>query len=175
MKYKFGIIGILIVFTFIEKNSFAQSENKLKIGLGIEFPISEWIDHEYEYWQYPLNSFYIPIDIKSKIRIEPKFGITIIRHEWASNLSPWTFPEFLLEIGILKINSFNKFNLLYGFRGGYTTAVANFTFAPTISGEYFLHERFSLGTEVQTKFYYNFDKFVFLTKTYAVVRYYFKI
>jgi hypothetical protein len=123
----------------------------------------------------------VPIDVTSRIRIEPEIGVI---RDTASHDSDVTILETLSQLapisatqetrvttvsagaGAFFVQTSDKIKMQYGVRAGYarsatTVSLSAFTFetrlngyfiAPAVGGEYFVVDRFSLGAELQVRY-----------------------
>jgi hypothetical protein len=113
------------------------------------------------------HKFYFPMYIHTNFRIEPEIDLGIF------NTTNEDFNDRIdIEVGIGTFYRFTYHNLeIYpGFRFGYlylksdaeninnSIKSTGFFFTPTIGGEYFLFERFSLGAELQFKYIHRNEK-----------------
>jgi hypothetical protein len=156
MKPKITLLALIMTLITIQtlygqKQQYEPSGSKF--GLGASTGIFELA---------PINSIYLTIDMGSVLRFEP-----VIAFEIAEG-----YREYSVTAGFFKKNPYSNFDLLYGLRFGLyreeTTVIA-----PTIGGEYYFMEKFSLGSEVQLKGLITDDKLEVITNTSIIVRFYF--
>jgi len=163
------LLTILILFSTLifcqTDDEPTENKSNSKYGVGVSlFNLSDLTDNfNYE----PKNIIHINIDAIKGIRIEPNFGIFIQEKD----------KSYAFGFGLFARNSKEKFNLLYGIRsrilmisekrtynnfnpttGNYETSTRTisdkvYTNSAVLGGEYYFIKNFSLGTEVQFKFY----------------------
>lgn len=165
------LIITYLIFSF-SNSAMAQGEpeSKLKVGIGVS--LFNYADIYYEDELEALTSIHIPLDFKG-VRIEPSFGLVTGK-----------ISETKLDFGLgafIKSN-IERFNVLYGLRLGIITGDLGFgggnykSIAPTVGGEYFLHDKFSIGCEAQLKgivFYHYYTTSTLLyTNGVIMVRFY---
>ena len=160
MKLRTLLLSSLILFFCTNLFSQEEKDSEFKIGIGISlFNIA---DYEWDYESAGSNDIYIPIDINDKFRIEPSVGFSI------SNYS----EGFSAGIGGFGKSTISDFNLLYGMRFAYNSNEI-LTIAPTVAGEYYFINHFSLGCEVQLRGLIYGGELAAYTRSSLLVRFYF--
>jgi hypothetical protein len=137
-----------------------STKNDFKIGIGVAlFNIA---DLEYFYYPDASQTIHVPIDFNKRYRIEPYLGFSISSVQ----------GQFSVGIGAFRKFSKPKFHTYTGFRSGYAID-GIITIAPTVGGEYFFIENFSIGSEIQLRAYFTEDETSVHTNALILVRFYF--
>ncbi len=156
-------IFVFLCFLLTQPLLAQENENNgSKFGFGVH--LFDIVDHNYFNDSSPLNSVLMTIDFNDKIRLEPSVGFSVSDG----------FDQYSIGIGIFGKKPKQNFNILYGLRLGYysneTTKIA--VISPTLGGEYFFIENFSIGCEVQLSNVLNDGDFSILTSSSVIVRFY---
>jgi hypothetical protein len=151
---------IFIVIGFSSQCLFAQElkSTQNKFGLGVSlFNLSEYLN-ESSFG----NSIYLTINTKNNFRIEPWFGFSFSKSR----------SKYVLGLGAFKLKDLSNFKLLTGIRLGLSDG-SIFFIAPTLGGEYYFNEHFSIGSEIQLRGTFERGDFTLLSNTLVIVRFYF--
>jgi len=159
---KISLYTSLLLISFI---GFSQEENDLSneksFGLGTKI-----IDNIGNFSAYGfdgrIQTIYFTIDLNDKIRIEPELAFSLN--------SGANYFEY--GLGLFGKKPITKFNFLYGLRFGGNTEESGY-FAPTIGGECFIIDNFSIGSEIQVMSIVRRGDSVTFTSTELVARFYF--
>ena len=158
-------IGTTLTLVFmalmISQISFGQENDNKKFKFGLGASLFNYSDYVFEHDDEPINSIYMTIDIGNKFRLEP-----VVAFMYDAG-----FEAFSIGIGGFGRKSISKFNLLYGLRLGFISE-GYISVAPTIGGEYYFIENFSIGSEVQLKGFY-YGELAVLTYSSVIMRFYF--
>jgi hypothetical protein len=139
----------LLLFSFISPSLYSQDSSVFKhknIGFGAD--ISD--DRRY----------YLPIYISDNFKIEPDFIIQFFKDERSYRSS-----SIELSIGLFYTINYQNLIPYFGLRSGFSYRDIDnpgndsyiekgIMFGPSIGGEYFLMERFSIGPEIYLKYKY---------------------
>jgi hypothetical protein len=144
---KLSFIVIFIVFLFVISITVQAQEKISWIGLGVGL-------NNLASFDYP--SFYLPINISAKFRLEPE--IWFYRYSETGNIFEETQTNLSLGLGVFFVVQKEKLDIYYGTRNGIifsktrTWSQTDFYIGPATGAEYYLHERFSLGGEIQLRY-----------------------
>ena len=163
-KNKLHFIIMILILLTISSNINAQEEtrNPGKFGIGVSiFNFSDFvlIDGDLGY----SNSFYFPIAISDKFRLEPEIGFIIADAELLYNIG----------LGIFGLSVKNNLLLSYGLRiGAFNTEY--YHISPTIGTEYLFTNQFSIGAQFQIFGLIDYGELIALTNASVFFRFYFK-
>ena len=150
----FIVYGLSSHFLFAQELKSTQS----KFGIGVSFfNLSEYLN-ESSFG----NSIYLTINTKNNFRLEPTIGFS-----FSKDLS-----KYYLGLGAFKFKDISNLRILTGIRLGLTDK-SRFDIAPTLGGEYYLKDHFSIGSEIQLRGTYEKGDFTIFTNTLVLVRFYF--
>ena len=194
------LVLLLGIALFLVPNLVDAQEKGTRVGVGV----SMGREIIYVYWQsivtmsdYP--SFYLPLYITSRFRIEPEFGFW--RYSYSEDVDRYEkskYTVFSLGCGIFPASKMGKVQIYYGARFVYIhfsrraevshngkvvfdQSKTDFSIGPAIGGEYFFSDHLSLGGEAQLN-YISIGQFVdddeiseslISSKTLVFVRWYF--
>lgn len=164
MKKRIALLSVFIMTLFSTQYLFAQENeiNGSKFGLGVSlFNLAESM---YEYYDEPINSIYMTVDIGNNFRLEPVVGFALYDDG---------YMQYSIGVGVFKRKAISNFNLLYGLRLGMSNNCETTFIAPTIGGEYFFIKNFSIGSEVQLRRLFNDGDVLTTTNSNVLVRFYF--
>lgn len=153
---------LLIIMLVLSSLLFGQeSSGKLsKFGFGSSFfNLSDLYVSDYDL----TNSIYLTMDFGYSFRLEPVFNFIIDEG----------MEQYSFGLGVFGLKEKEKFKIIYGSR----VAIGSneiFELSPTIGGEYYFIENFSLGSEIQLRGLSSDGDWVFITNTSIIVRFYFK-
>ena len=156
--------SLLIVLLSVISNQISYGQEKEDIGLKFGFGVSLFnlTEYSYEFDYEPTNSIYMTFDLNNKFRIEPTVAFAINEN----------FDQYTIGVGVFKKKKITKFNSLYGIRlalcSNETLAIA-----PTLGGEYYFIDNFSVGSEVQLKVLLKNNDWTLLTNSSIIFRFYF--
>lgn len=148
-----------------------KTESKAGIGISV-FNFDLFLYDYFDNYQ-PAGMISFPLNVGKKTRIEPEIG-------FAS--SPGYGAEYILSvnIGFLRMNRKNDFNLLYGMKTGFTMLDSPddlwLSIGPILGGEHYFSKHFSIGAEIKLQgTYYDAwdDGFYLSTGTSFQARFYF--
>lgn len=151
---------IFIVIGLSTQSLFAQEvkSNQNKFGLGVSlFNLSEYLN-ESSFG----NSIYLTINTKNNFRLEPTIGFSFSKNQ----------SKYVLGLGVFKLKDLSNLKLITGIRLGLSNDNI-YVIAPTLGGEYYFNEHFSIGSEIQLRGTFERGDFTFLTNTLVIVRFYF--
>jgi hypothetical protein len=150
----FIVIGLSSYCLFAQELKSTQS----KFGIGVSlFNLSEYLN-ESSFG----NSIYLTINTKNNFRFEPTIGFTFSKDR----------SKYVLELGAFKLKDISNLRLLTGIRLGLSDGNI-FVIAPSLGGEYYFNEHFSIGSEIQLRGTFERGDFTLLTNTLLLVRFYF--
>jgi hypothetical protein len=129
-----------------------------KIGIGVSF----FNLTEYLFESSVGNTIYLTINRKNNFRLEPSLGFSFTDNQ----------SKFIFGVGAFKQKELTRLNLLTGIRLGLSDSKIYFI-APTLGGEYFFDEHFSLGSEIQIRGSFKRRDFKLLSNTSIMLRFYF--
>lgn len=135
---------------------FKSTQSKFGIGVSL-FNLSEYLN-ESSFG----NSIYLTINTKNNFRLEPTLGFSFSKSR----------SKYDLGLGVFKLKELSNLMLLAGIRLGLSDG-SIFIFAPTLGGEYYFNEHFSIGSEIQLRGTFESEDFKLLTNTLVLVRFYF--
>jgi len=107
---------------------------------------------------------YLPIDISESWRVEPSFRYYHYKNDYRSEFPSSSYENVELAVGVFKKKLiFENIKFLYGVRTGYfqtkidsdynTTGEGDgYIFTPTVSFEYLINRKFSVGGEVGLRY-----------------------
>jgi hypothetical protein len=163
---------LLFLMIFFSASYLVQAqEERCRIGIGVGLSTL-----------YELPSFYLPINVSSKFRLEPEIGF--YRHSAASFFGEEISTTLSIGCGIFRVVSKGKADMYYGARTGLvynsyrTISITDFYVGPATGGDYLFDKHFSLGGEIQLNFVFigllhGEDIGEIKTKTLFFVRWYF--
>lgn len=135
-----------------------QKDEDFKFGLGVTF--FNILDYAFE--DGPLNTFNLIMDFNEKFRLEPSVGFILAEGDL----------QYTFSMGAFYKKSISDFCLLTGIEFGVRNTDI-LEFAPTIGGEYYFIDNFSIGAEVQVSGMIIDGSTGLLTKSSLLVRFYF--
>lgn len=153
----------LLIFIVVGLSSQCLFAQELKstqktFGLGVSlFNLSEYINESLFG-----NTIYLTINTKNNFRLEPTIGFSFSKDR----------SKYALGLGVFKQKDLSNLRLLAGLRLSLSDGNI-FNIAPTLGGEYYFNEHFSIGSEIQLKGTFGRDDFTLLTNTLVLVRFYF--
>jgi hypothetical protein len=163
---------VVILFSTIV-TTFAQETKQSKIGFGVSIVDVKDLIRILSGDGDISPSIFLPINVSSKLRIEPEIGFFTVTSEdktpTQNEKNKDYSDQFHFGIGIFPLKDLVSYNLYYGARLGYIhfssynendmgytvreeSSSGGFFISPTIGGEYFFNNHFSLGGEVQVRF-----------------------
>jgi hypothetical protein len=151
---------ILMIIALSSHCLFAQESKspQRKFGIGVSlFNLSEYLN-ESSFG----NSIYLTINTKSNFRLEPTFGFIFSKSQ----------SKYVLGLGAFKFKDISNFRIVTGIRLGLSDGNI-FAIAPSLGGEYYFNDHFSIGSEVQLRGTIESGDFTFLTNTLVLARFYF--
>jgi hypothetical protein len=80
--------------------------------------------------------------------------------------------KYVLGLGAFKYKDISNLRILTGIRLGLSDGNI-FDIAPSLGGEYYFNDHFSIGNEVQLRGKFERGDFTFLTNTLVLARFYF--
>lgn len=177
---KASVTLILIMIFLMAPVLLNAKEKKCRVGIGVS------LGKEYMWFgsSNVFPTFYVPIDISSKFRLEPEIGFNL----YSESFGIWDEPSSIIYLGcgIFAMSQKEKVNIYYGARTGliftsynWNGSRTDFYVGPVTGGEYFLTKNFSLGGEIQVSYIFislirGEDRASQLkTKTLIFVRWYF--
>jgi hypothetical protein len=147
-----------------------QPDKRTQVGIGItigkEFTVSGE-DGSFIFLPVGFTNIYVPILIRSKFRIEPELGW--FRSSQSGDITEYSFTSFRYGLGIFSATQKQKMHLYYGLRLGINrtsisyksaefflsnegTSKTDFFIGPSLGGEYFFSDHFTLGGEAQLNY-----------------------
>jgi hypothetical protein len=151
---------ILIVTGLSSHCLFAQElkSTQSKFGVGVSlFNLSEYLN-ESSYG----NSIYLTINTKNNLRLEPTIGFSFSKSR----------SKYVFGFGVFKLKDLSSLKLFSGIRLGLSDGII-LVIAPTLGGEYYFNEHFSIGSEIQLRGTFEREDFTLLTNSLFLVRFYF--
>jgi hypothetical protein len=151
---------VLMIIVLSSNCLYAQEAKSLQrnFGIGVSlFNLSEYLN-ESSFG----NSIYLTINTKSNFRLEPTFGFIFSKSQ----------SKYVMGLGAFKFKDFSNLRMLTGIRLGFSDGNV-FTIAPSLGGEYYFSDHFSVGSEVQLRVTIENGDFTFLTNTLVLARFYF--
>ena len=151
-------------------NLYSQDSSSVKYGFGLSIiDFRNAVDGVYTYHGYSPN-FSIPIIINSNFKIEPTIGFysRTFKYKSANDDEERNENSFQIGIGIFSIKKYDNLMIYYGGHLGVILLYKdekddNVTYideegfgyfvSPAIGGEYFISDHFSVGGEIQFKYY----------------------
>ena len=152
-----------LVFLIIVLSSYCLYAQEAKshqrnFGIGVSlFNLSEYLN-ESSFG----NSIYLTINTKRNFRLEPTFGFIFSK----------SHSKYVLGIGAFKFKDISNLRILTGIRLGLSDGNI-IAIAPSLGGEYYFNDHFSVGSEVQLRGTFERGDFTFLTNTLVLARFYF--
>ena len=156
MKKTLFILMIALSSHCLFAQEFKSPQRKFGIGVSL-FNLSEYLN-ESSYG----NSIYLTINTKNNFRIEPTFGFTFSKSQ----------NKYILGLGAFKYKDISNLRIVTGIRLGLSDGNI-FAIAPSLGGEYYFNDHFSIGSEVQLRGTIESGDFTFLTNTLVLARFYF--
>lgn len=151
---------IIILIEIFSQKLFSQDYKTTPniFGLGVTiFSLSEYL-----YESSLGNSIYLTINFKHNFRFEPTFGFSFTDSQ----------SKYICGLGVFKQKDLLKLKLLTGIRFGMSDDIIYYI-APTLGGEYFFDEHFSLGNEIQLRGTSKRGNFRLSSNTSVLLRFYF--
>lgn len=151
---------VLMIIVLSSNCLYAQEakSHQRNFGVGVSlFNLSEYLN-ESSFG----NSIYLTINTKSNFRIEPTFGFIFSKNQ----------SKYVLGLGAFKLKDISNLRIVTGLRLGFSDGNV-FAIAPSLGGEYYFNDHFSVGSEVQLRGTFDNGDFTFLTNTLVLVRFYF--
>ena len=152
MNNKFKSVFFILFFATLTlpSMSFAQDSlhnNHYNYGFGAAF-------NDYR--------FYFPMYVNQYMKIEPEFKVSFSKATWSEKRE---YLDIEIGIGAFYRYSHKQIEIYLGIRLGYLnyksendhtilSKESGYYLAPTLGGEYFILERFSLGAELQIRYSY---------------------
>ena len=170
MKKQSFIITFSVLILLIWNNVYTQEpppQKKTQVGIGVSITDIKDLFQYIEGAGPPATEIFIPINISPTLRIEPEIGFFQSSSENENFKS--SSKSFSFGLGIFRMNLKDGINLYYGARLGLTRTSSSFEYsyngsatdeqsvegffiAPTVGGEYFLNNSFTLGGEAQLRY-----------------------
>lgn len=168
---KTSLILLLGIAFFLVPNLVYAQEKGTRLGVGLSMANEVLSIHEQLYldmFDYP--SFYMPILISQRFKIEPEAGLWRYSYSFEDGgKEKRSISVISLGFGIFPMTNKGKVYIYYGARfrlvrflesyeqtwNGHTDSDDSKTdiyFGPAIGGEYFFTDHFTLGGEVQLNF-----------------------
>jgi hypothetical protein len=168
-NFIFTIYLIVLLIASIQ----AQEAKQSKIGFGVSVVDVKDIIRILSGDGDISPSIFLPINVSSKLRIEPEIGFFTVTSEdktpTQNEKNKDYSDQFHFGIGIFSLKNLVSYHLYYGARLGYIhfssynendmgytirdeSSSSGFFIAPTMGGEYLFNNHFSLGGEVQVRF-----------------------
>jgi hypothetical protein len=129
-----------------------------KFGIGVSlFNLSEYLN-ESSFG----NSIYLTLNTKGNFRFESTFGFVFSKSQ----------SKYSLGLGAFKFKDLSDFRILSGIRLGLSDGNV-IAIAPSLGGEYYFNDHFSIGSEIQLRGTLDNSDFRFFTNTLVLARFYF--
>lgn len=158
---------LLVVTSFYLSNFLHAQEEGNRIGFGVSLG-KEIIDLDggaLTLFDFP--SFYLPISISSRFRLEPEIGY----YHYSGSDEDWKVSETIISggCGIFFMTRKEKVNIYFGARLGIMSTSSSWEYSwngqekdkdsktdffigPALGGEYFFTKNLSLGGEIQVNY-----------------------
>ncbi|MDZ7262523.1 MAG: hypothetical protein ONB05_10515 [candidate division KSB1 bacterium] len=198
---KLTLIILVGIIFFLSSNMLPAQEKTPRIGVGVSLgkeaiPIEDYeVSAVFTLFDFP--SFYIPILISPRFKLEPEIGL--YRYSRSTKDSESSNMVFSLGCSIFPMTQKGKVSIYYGARleivrfsfsykysqdGHHESredSNTDFYIGPAIGGEYFFTEHLSVGGETQVNFIFigqgddteDTSESVIRTKTLIFLRWYF--
>ncbi len=162
------ILLVVLVSSLEAQTSEEKTSSTFGIGISLEQSYSFIYDQGVNYLPIGLGNIYFPINISKNFRIEPDIGI--FSYDYDSDDNQKNTNQFRFGVGFHYVKDYGSIKILFGARVGsifdfvtyenkyrkntekYKTTVLILFGGPSIGGEYYFANRFSLGAEAQLNY-----------------------
>lgn len=162
MKFYFTLLTLVFTLFFndqlVAQEKTDDEPKTVKFGLGVSFFNLTDVLNE----NFPVSTIYLTADLGKILRIEPSFKLAISEFN----------RQYEIGAGVFGKRTLPKFNMLYGARFAYSNDKVT-TIAPTLGGEYYFSDHFSLSGEAQLKTLIVEKQWLIYSNANIILRYYF--